>query len=78
MVRKTIRGRVYEVSRNDIIMAAKMVSPEEIRHWYVEIEGLQYPPKQIVAEALGLRRLDFTTSDAKRLLENLGFKLERI
>jgi len=78
MVRKTIRGIEYEVSRNDIVTAAQTTSPEEIRHWYVEIEGLRYPPKQIVAEALGLRRLDFTTSDAKRLLENLGFSLERI
>ena len=78
MVKKIIRGKEYEVSRNEIITAAQTISPENIRHWYVVIEGVRYPPKQVVAEALSLRRLDFTTSDAKRLLEKLGFDLERI
>jgi len=78
VVRITIRGIEFEVTREDIIKAARRITPERITRWYVEIEGVRYPIKQVVAEALGLRKLDFTTADAKRLLEKLGFKPERM
>lgn len=77
-VKKRIRGKVYEVSYDDIIKVAEKLEPEAIRHWYVKIGDKLFPPKQIIAEVLGLERLDFTTADAKDILEKLGFEVGRI
>lgn len=73
-----IRGIEYELTREEVLRIAERLAPEPIKHWYVEIEGKTFPPKQIISEALKLERLDFDTDDAKRFLERLQFQLRRI
>jgi len=77
-VKKTIKGKTFEIDSEKVLETAKNLEPENIRHWYVKIGKKCFPPKQIVATVLDIERLDFQTSDAKDILEKLGFKLERI
>lgn len=73
-----IRGKEYEVSREDILRKARDLTPDRITHWFVNIEGKHFPVKQIVCETLGIERIEITTADAVRILEKLGFEPKRI
>ena len=73
-----IRGKEYEISREDILKKARELTPERVNHWFVEIEGKRFPVKQIVCETLGIERIRITTADAVRILEKLGFEPKRI
>jgi hypothetical protein len=52
--------------------------PEEIHKYYVVVNNKKYPPKQILAEVLGLSRVEFTTMDASNILQRLNFKLGQL
>ena len=41
------------------------------------VRGRRYPPKQVLAEATGLDRADFTTHQARAILRRLGFGVYR-
>lgn len=51
--------------------------PEPVREHYVVVRGRRYPPKQVVSLLTGLDRADFTTHQAQRVLERLGFVAAR-
>ena len=71
-MRFILRGKAYVLIPRDV--AAKMygISPEEIRKYYVIIEGNKYPPKQVLGEAVDLGRAKFTTMDTTSILRRLG------
>jgi 5-methylcytosine-specific restriction protein B len=71
----TLRGNIYNKTRQDVEKAMKGVPSEQINKYYVEVNGNKYPPKQVLAESLGLGRVEFTTMDASSILRRLGFKL---
>jgi len=56
---------------------ARKVLPEPLRDHYVVVAGRRYPPKQIISLATGLDRADFTTHQARRVLQRLGFSVGR-
>jgi len=77
-VKFTIRGRVYDISREDILKAIEGVEPEPLtgkRKYYIEAHGRKYPIKQVIGLALGLPRASFTAMDAYRILTKLGFEV---
>ena len=81
MVKFTIRGKVYDVSRDDVINAVKDVEPEPLtgrRKYYVEINGKQYPIKQVVGLVTSLPRIAFTAMDAYRIFTKLGFEVKEL
>lgn len=61
---------------------ARACSPEAVRKHYVEMQGRQFPIKQLFDETLKtkvykaneLTRFDFTTLDARLIRERLEFK----
>jgi hypothetical protein len=53
------------------------VKSEEPRKHVVEIGGKLYPVKQVFAAVTKLDRLDFTTAQARTVLQRLGFKTFR-
>ncbi len=72
-------GRRYELDFERVVEAASRVVPDDIdgRHkYYVVIGGRRLPVKQLFAEATGLRRAEFITDDAFRILRKLGFGIE--
>ncbi|MFB0562926.1 MAG: hypothetical protein ACETWM_17145 [Candidatus Lokiarchaeia archaeon] len=74
----TLRGNIYNLTRQDVEKAMNGVSPEQINKYYIEVNGEKYPPKQVLAESLGLGRVEFTTMDASNIFRRLGFKLNMI
>jgi hypothetical protein len=71
-------GKVYTLTRGQVVQAVRGVSPEPIRTHWVEINGVQYPVKQAFARVTGLDRLDFATNQARNHLRRLGFVVGRI
>ena len=45
--------------------------------YFVRLNGRIYPPKQVIAAAPQIPPGDFITTDATRVLRNLGYKIER-
>jgi len=81
VVKFTIRGKVYDITREDVVNAVKDVEPEPLigkRKYYVEINGKQYPIKQVVGLVTGLPRIAFTAMDAYRILTKLGFEVKEV
>ena len=78
--RQTSIKSISQVSREDILKAAK--DPRIVKYrWrskYVEIDGKRFPPKGLLAIASGIPTSKFTTNQAERVLEKLGFKVYSI
>jgi len=77
----TIRGKRFNIDKDDVINAVKDVEPEPLtgrRKYYVEINGKKYPIKQVISLVTGLPRIAFTAMDAYRILTKLGFEVKEI
>jgi len=77
----TIKGKVYYITREDVINAIKDVEPDPLtgkRRYYVEINGKQYPIKQVLSLVTELPRIAFTSMDAYRILTKLGFEVKEL
>lgn len=68
-----VGGRDFFQSKLDVEQAMAGEDPEEIRKYLVEVNGVPYPPKQVLARATGWERQSFTTMEAQRVLRKLGF-----
>lgn len=73
-----VKGREFDISREQIIKAVKEGEPRSIVKYYVEIEGIRYPIKQIVELVTGLHPIDFTSMYANDILSKLGFDVKAI
>jgi len=77
----TIRGKIYDISAEDIINAVKNIEPEPFtgkRKYYIIIDNKRYPIKQVIGYTLKLPRAAFTAMDAYRILTKLGFEVKEI
>jgi len=72
-----ISARRFDLDREAVERAVARVLPEPLREHYVVVGGRRYPPKQVIVEATGLDRADFTTHQARRILKRLGFSTGR-
>lgn len=68
-----IAGQDYQLQRDQVERAMSRVDPEPIQEHYVVVSSRRFPPKQVLAEATGLDRGDFTTHQARSVLRRLGF-----
>ena len=68
-----LRGKTYNLSVDDIVSSMEGVRPERIMKYYVRIGREDYPPKQVLSEALVIPKISFTTKDAYDILTRLGF-----
>lgn len=77
-----IRGREYELTREQVIKAVKGITPDTlvptIGKYYVEIDGQRYPIKQVVHLITGLPNIAFTAAYAYRILQKLGFDVHSL
>lgn len=74
----TISGRKFELDREDVERQLRDLLPDPLREHYVVVGGRRYPPKQVLSEVTGLDRADFTTHQARRILQRLGFPAARV
>jgi len=68
-----IGGERYVLDHRRVEIATKNLLPEPIQKHLVELGGKQYPPKQVFAKVTGRKRMSFTTQEAIRVLNKLGF-----
>jgi hypothetical protein len=73
----TIRGKIYELKKEEIHKKLKGVNPQPIREYYIEVENIQYPIKQVLATVTGLPPIGFTSKYAYDILTRLGFEVKR-
>ena len=73
-----LRGTNYSLLKQDVENKMKGIIPEQINQYFIEVNGKKYPPKQVLAESLGIGRVEFTTMDASSILRRLGYKLSRL
>lgn len=74
----TLGGRQFELTEADVERALQHLAASDVRKYYVAVHGRQYPVKQAIAAATGLPSDRFITTDAVRILRNLGFNVGRI
>lgn len=77
-MRFILRGKAYELTKEEIERKMQNVSPEVIRQYYVVVNDEKFPPKQVLGEVLDLGRVEFTTMDAINILRRLTFEYGRI
>jgi hypothetical protein len=75
-MRFILKGNAYELTREEVERMMVGIQPETTRQYFIIINGKKFPPKQIIAKALNLRKAQFTTMNATNILERLGFKLQ--
>lgn len=76
-----IRGRRYDINREQTIRAVKAIAPKPTdgRNKYcVEMAGKHYPIKQPIHLVTGLPYIGFTAMDAYRILRKLEFEIHNL
>jgi len=71
-----INGRVYRLKRDEVIGKLKKAKPRRVYKYYVEIDGVKYPMRQVAEVALGLPPVAISTPEAYRLCKCLGFEVK--
>lgn len=77
-VHATIARRPYDLTRERVEVAMRRVQPEPLQAHYVVVGGRRYPPKQVIGTVTGLDRSAFISTQARRVLERLGFTVGRV
>ena len=72
----TIRGKAFRIERNDIIDRMNGKEPDRVNKYYISIAGKDYPIKQVVGLVCDMPPIGFTSMDAYRVLESLGFTIK--
>jgi hypothetical protein len=79
-----VRGVEIAMSPNEAIERVRAAlghrpeGAERFQSWYVEIQGHRVAPKWFISCLTGLPVRDFTTDDARRALQQLGIRAQRI
>jgi hypothetical protein len=72
-----IQGKGYKISDDDIRRVARTHKPGYLVGYYVEVEGKQYPPMQLIRLVTGTRDRFYSTN-ARSALTRLGFVVRSI
>jgi hypothetical protein len=75
IVRFTLRGKTFELRKEDILSAAKGMSPGRIQKYSVVAGGKRFPIRQLVAAATGVPPIEITSQDAYRILQKFDFSI---
>lgn len=73
----TVGGRSFDEDADGVRRKMDGVQPEAIREHYTEVNGVKYPPKQVLAVVTGWERTSYTTMEAQRVLGQIGFVSHR-
>lgn len=68
-----LNGERFSFSRSDVLAAVKNQTPRRIDKYKVAIDGVEFPPKQVLELLTRIEPINFTTMDAQRVLKRLGF-----
>lgn len=68
--------QVMEIARQAIVDNPQNAT--NYQSWYIQIDDQRVAPKWLVSQLTGLPVSDFVTTDARRLLAQLGFEVKRV
>ena len=71
----TLARRQFELSDDDVRARAANHRPDPIDQYWVDIDGVRWRFKQVMALATGLSNSDFQSQNSQRLLAKLGFTI---
>ena len=71
----TLDGERYRLSREAVIRAMRKQIPGRIQTYAVDIEGVRFPVKQVLAQALQIPVTRFVSTRAQDLLTKLDFEV---
>ena len=74
-IQVTNRGKAFSLSRAGVEASLVNVSPERVTKYGVEIHGHEYPVLQVLAAATGTPKIEWSTVNAYRILQKLGFEI---
>src|SRR5579862_9253968 len=74
----TLDGQRYQLSRQGVIRAMRTQTPGRIQTYSVDIDGVRFPIKQVLAEALQIPVTRFVSTRAQDLLTKLDFEVLNI
>ena len=69
----TLDGRRHSLTRDAVIKSMRKQIPRRIQTYAVDVEGVRYPVKQVLAQALQIPVTSFVSTRAQDLLSKLGF-----
>ena len=71
----TLAGQSFELTADIVRRKLAGRVPESIQEYWVEVDGVRWPVKQVMALATGLDRRRFQSQNSRRLLERIGFSV---
>ncbi|MCE0488131.1 DUF6884 domain-containing protein [Ornithinimicrobium sediminis] len=71
----TLAGHRFELTADDVRAQLARQHPEQIQQYWVEIDGVRWSVKQVIALTTGLDRSNFQSQNSRRLLARLGFPI---
>jgi hypothetical protein len=75
-IRFTHKGEEFQLTKDDFVKALKGVQPGRIQKYSVEVNGIDYPIRQVVALTMRRPTIEFTSHDAYRILQKYGFTIQ--
>jgi len=73
-----LREKAYELSKEQVESKMRNIKPEVARKYFVRVNGVAYPIKQVLSIVTGANRIEFTSMDAASILRRLGFELKNM
>ena len=73
----TIGGNKVVLTKEGVENALHGIPPERIKKYRVEVGGIFYPIKQVICVAAKIPPAAFISTDAYRVLRNLGFEISQ-
>ena len=74
-VEVTIRGKKYLISHDKVERSLEHVGPQRISKYSISLNSKLFPIKQVIAASLEISPMEFGTSVAYQILQDLGFKI---
>ena len=69
------RGKTFTLSLAGVEASLLDVEPERVTKYGVEIHGQEYPVLQVIAAASGIPKIEWSTVNAYRILQKMGFEI---
>jgi hypothetical protein len=74
-VKFTLRGKDFDLGKDDISAAAKRLSPGRVQKYSAVVNGKRFPIRQLVSAATGVPTIEITSQDAYRILQKFGIDI---
>ncbi|GEM_PF-3514317 len=71
----TNRGRTFYLFRTKVEKSLQNVAPHRVTKYGLALHGREYPVRQVIAIATGTPVIEWSTTNAYRILQKLGFKI---